>query len=234
VSSADRCGADAAAYVLGALEDHELDTFRAHMAQCAVCRDEVASLHGVVDSLPLTAPPVQVSRALKRRVMDGVRAEPMGAREARRQPRWRPSFEMPSLGRPALAGGALLAAAVLAFAGIELAGGGSTSTRVIQASVAGPAREAAAYVRLQGGRGELVLAHMPAAPPGHIYEVWLKRDGETVRPTSSLFGVTSAGTAAVDVPGNLRNVNQVLVTAEPLGGSSVPTSAPVIVARLTS
>ena len=234
MSSADQCAGDAAAYVLGALEDHELDAFRAHMAHCVVCRDEVASLQGVVDSLPLTAPPVEVPRALKRRVMDAVRAEPMGAPQARRVPRWLPSLELPSLPRAALAAGALLAAAVLAVAGIELAGAGSTSTRVIQASVTGPAREAAAYVRLQGSRGELVLAHMPAAPPGHIYEVWLKRDGESVRPTSSLFGVTSAGTAAVDVPGNLRNVNQVLVTAEPLGGSSVPTSAPVIVARLTS
>jgi anti-sigma-K factor RskA len=234
VSSVDRCGGDAAAYVLGALEDHELEAFRAHMARCAVCRDEVTSLQAVVDALAMTAPPVQVPRALKRRVMEGVRAEPIGAPQTRPRPRRRPSFEMPTLARPALAGAALLAAAVIAFAGIELAGSGSTSARVVQASVAGRARAAAAYVRLQGGRGELVLARMPAAPPGHIYEVWLKRDGEPVRPTSSLFGVTSAGTAAVDVPGNLRNVSQVLVTAEPLGGSSVPTSAPVIVARLTS
>jgi anti-sigma-K factor RskA len=234
VSSVDRCGGDAAAYVLGALEDHELDAFRAHMARCAVCRDEVASLQAVVDALPMTAPPVEVPRALKRRVMEGVRAAPIGAPQTRPRPRRRPLFEMPTLARPALAGAALLAAAVIAFAGIELAGSGSTSARVVQASVAGPARAAAAYVRLQGGRGELVLARMPAAAPGHIYEVWLKRDGEPVQPTSSLFGVTSAGTAAVDVPGNLRNVSQVLVTAEPLGGSSVPTSAPVIVARLTS
>ncbi len=231
MSSADRCGGDAAAFVLGALEDRELDAFRTHLAQCADCRAEVASLQGVVDALPMSAPPVPVPRALKRRVMDGVRAEPMGAPETRRRPRSRPSF---ALSRPALTGGAVLAAAVIAVAGIELAGSGSTSARLVQASVAGPAREAAAYVRLQGSRGELVLARMPPAPPGHIYEVWLKRGGEPVQPTSSLFGVTSAGTAAVDVPGNLRNVDQVLVTAEPLGGSSVPTSTPVIVARLTS
>jgi anti-sigma-K factor RskA len=234
VSSVDRCDGDAAAYVLGALEEHELDAFRAHMARCAVCRDEVTSLQGVVDALPMAAPPVQIPRALKRRVMERVQAEPMGGPQTRRRPRRRPSFGLPTLARPALAGAALLAVAVIAFAGIELAGSGSTSARVVQASVAGPARAATAYVRLQGGRGELVLARMPAAPPGHIYEVWLKRDGESVRPTSSLFGVTSAGTAAVDVPGNLRNVNQVLVTAEPLGGSSMPTSAPVIVARLAS
>jgi anti-sigma-K factor RskA len=228
------CGADAAAYVLGALEDREAELFRHHMADCVVCRDEVATLQAVADALPLAAPPVGVPRDLKRSVMTAVRAEPRGAPARSRQRDWRSSLTRPAWARPALAGGAVLAAACLAFVGIEIAGSGSTSPRVVQASVAGPAQSAAAFVRLQDGRGELVLARMPAAPSGRIYEVWLKRDGHAVRPTSALFNVTSAGTAAVDVPGNLRNVDQVLVTAEPLGGSSVPTSTPVIVARLTS
>jgi hypothetical protein len=36
------------------------------------------------------------------------------------------------------------------------------------------------------------------------------------------------------VPGDLKGVSEVLVTPEPLGGSSVPTHAPVIIAQIPS
>jgi Anti-sigma-K factor rskA/Putative zinc-finger len=39
MSETPECGGDAAAYVLGALEPHEVEAFRAHMQECAVCRD---------------------------------------------------------------------------------------------------------------------------------------------------------------------------------------------------
>jgi hypothetical protein len=45
--------------------------------------------------------------------------------------------------------------------------------------------------------------------------------------------VTAAGAGSADVPGDLHGVSQVMVTTEPAGGSAVPTSAPLIVARLT-
>ena len=43
------CGADAAAYVLGALEPGEVEAFRAHMATCVVCRDEVSAARAFHD-----------------------------------------------------------------------------------------------------------------------------------------------------------------------------------------
>ena len=72
---------------------------------------------------------------------------------------------------------------------------------------------------------------MPKPVPGKVYEVWLKRSGKP-QPTDALFTVSSAGTATVGVPGSLNGVKAVMVTAEPDGGSRVPTSAPVIVATL--
>ena len=81
-------------------------------------------------------------------------------------------------------------------------------------------------------RAELTMRNMPTPPQGRIYEVWLKRDGEQPSPTNALFGVTSSGSAAVDVPGNLHGVTQVMVTPEPLGGSLVPTRSPVVVAQV--
>jgi hypothetical protein len=59
--------------------------------------------------------------------------------------------------------------------------------------------------------------------------VWLLRPGaKAPEPTPALFGVSTDGSAAVAVPGNLDGVKQVLVTHEPLGGSRAPTRAPIL------
>jgi hypothetical protein len=73
---------------------------------------------------------------------------------------------------------------------------------------------------------------MPQSPPNHVYEVWIKRGGAP-QPTDALFTVSSAGNATVGVPGSVAGVKEILVTAEPTGGSKVPTSTPVIVANLS-
>jgi anti-sigma factor RsiW len=219
------CGNDVAAYVLGALEPDEVRVLREHLSSCAVCRDELATLQGVADALPLAAPPLAVPRRLKRRVMAEIRREPRTTPDGGRS-----SSPRLSLARPAVAlGGALGAAAAVALA-LLLASSGSSPTRVVQASVTAPG--ASAVLRLSAGQAALVVHHMPQPPRGKIYEVWLKRGGAAATPTDALFGVTSSGSAAVVVPGNLRGISAVLVTPEPRVGSVVPTHPPVIVAQL--
>ena len=133
--------------------------------------------------------------------------------------------------RPALAGAMTLALAIAVTIGVSLPGGGSSgSLRVIHASLVGV--RGTAELRLRSGYAELVVAHMAPPPPGHIYQVWLKRDGLLPSPTTALFSVNAAGAGAVAVPGDLRRVGAVLVTSEPDGGSLSPTHAPVIIARL--
>lgn len=224
------CGEDAAAYVLGALEATEADAFRAHLATCAVCRDEVSAFQAVSDALPLAVPAQPVPRALKRRVMASVRAEPHPSRPAseRRRPR-RLAAVFAAFPRPALVAGALVLAVAVVIGVVVSAGG--AGTRVIQASVAW--KPGSAVLRVTGGRGELIVRRMPEPPGGKIYEVWLQRSGGTPAPTSALFSVTSNGSGTVDVPGDLRGVSQVLVTPEPVGGSTVPTHVPVVLARLS-
>jgi anti-sigma-K factor RskA len=221
------CGVDAAAYVLGALASEEAATFDRHLATCVVCRDEVAALRTVADALPLTAPQLPAPRRLRRRVIADVRKEPKIARGAAawRRPR-------SALSRRAAAVGAALAAAAAIAGALVLASGGSSGARLVQARVVSP--PGGAVLRLAGGHAELIVQHMRQPLAGKIYEVWLKRNGRSPSPTSALFGVTSAGAGAVDVPGDLHGVSEVLVTPEPLGGSLVPTHAPVIVAELTA
>jgi anti-sigma-K factor RskA len=221
-------GGDIAAYALGALEPAEAEALARHLEGCAICRDELEALRSVVDLLPLTAPAVGASPALRRRVRRAIAAEPRPGGSAsapalRRSwlPRWSP--------RPALAVAAAAVAAIAAALVIVFTGGGS-ATRVVHAEVTG---RGSASLRISGGRGELVVRHVAPPPKGKIYEVWLVRGTRAPQPTSALFGVTTDGNGDVGVPGSLHGVTQVLVTPEPAGGSKVPTHAPVIAAKLS-
>jgi anti-sigma-K factor RskA len=230
------CGADAAAYVLGALQTAEAEAFRAHLATCAICRDEVVAFQEVVDQLPLTAPVQPVPAGLKRRVMTEVNAE---AREQSRsakgswRSRWRirlPPGLFSAVPAPALALSAVVLVLAVTVGAIAIGSSGGSSTRVYSASVTWPG---SAKLRVTGGRGELVVHGMPAPPTSKVYEVWLQRGQRPPSPTSALFSVTAKGSGAVDVPGSLHGVTRVLVTPEPLGGSPAPTRAPVLVATIS-
>ena len=131
---------------------------------------------------------------------------------------------------PAIAGAAVVALAlavvVVVAVGHGVLGPAGSRARVIMASVG------SAQLRVSGGRGELIVDHLPPAPPDRIYELWLQRGARDPAP-STLFAVTSRGTADIGVPGELVGVTRVLVTLEPLGGSRAPTTRAVIAARLT-
>jgi anti-sigma-K factor RskA len=231
------CGDNAAPYVLGALTEEEHEAFRGHLESCAVCREEVAALQVVASALPAIAPQLSAPQELKRSVMTSVREdarrEPqlggVGSDERtsavrRPVPAWR--------WRPLLGSGVLAAVvAVVAVIAIVIASGGGSGagSRVIRAEVI--PRGANASLQVSDGRAQLEISGMPQTPPQRVYEVWVKRSGGP-QPTDALFTVTSHGDATVGVPGSVSGVKVVMVTSEPLGGSKVPTTSPVIIARL--
>jgi anti-sigma-K factor RskA len=212
-------GHDASPYVLGALEPDEARAFVRHMRRCAVCRDEVAALAPVLDSLPASAPPHLVPRALRRRVLRAVRAEPRVAPAAPRR-RIRPVRHLAPAGWLAL--GATMAA-VAVVAQIDMPGPREHTL---------PARVGQAQLRVDGGHGELIVERLPSLPPSRTYELWVQRGGRRPVP-STLFGVTSRGSADVGVPGDLHGVTRLLVTVEPRAGSLHPTTRAVIQLPLT-
>ncbi len=224
MSASPDCGGDAAAYALGALEPHEAEAFRAHVQRCAVCRDELEALGGVVQALPIAARQYEAPHGLRRRVMEEVHREQAPAGRAGATPRqlWR--------GPRALLAG-LTAAVVSAggvLAGVELSAGAAAT--VIQARVSGIA--GSAQLLLTRGHAELVVRNLTAPGDGHVYEVWLKSGKASPVPASVLFDVNASGNADVGIPRRIRGVSAVMVTQEPLGGTARPTHAPVIVARI--
>jgi len=234
MSEHDRFRDDCGAYVLGALEQREAAELREHLDSCIGCRDEVERLAAVAEVLGLGVPALAAPAELRARVLDTVRSEAALFEAARPQPavarRWRLGALRPigALALGAVALGITVGALVIAP--------GTTATRVVSATVA-PAsrwhggRAPTASLRESGTQGELVLTNLPPAPRNRIYEVWVRRGGRA-RATSVLFDATAAGRATVAVP-DLAGASAVMVTAEPLGGVSAPTTAPLIVALLS-
>jgi anti-sigma-K factor RskA len=227
-------GVDVGAYALGALDEHEVEPFRAHLETCAECREELAQLQGVTDSLAIAVPHAQPSADLRGRLMATVRGEAELLRatghEADRPERARSVWRWRVL--PGLVATGALAAGVLIGA-LALSGGSSQQTRVIQAQVLPPAgHDATAALRKVGSHVQLQVTGMPAPALGRIYEVWLKDGSRPPQPTDALFSVTSQGDGTVGVPGDLKDVSKVMVTEEPAGGSLKPTHSPVIVASV--
>ncbi|HXC23465.1 MAG TPA: anti-sigma factor [Solirubrobacteraceae bacterium] len=230
------CGerGQAAAYVLQALERGEVERYREHLDGCAACSADVARLQPVADSLATSVPHAVASQELRARVMASVRSEAellhaAGAAADRPEParaRWRARRPQFLIAAVAMGVGLLIGVAVIDT------GSQAPTTHVTSAQVASLPLGAKAVLRQTGSHAELVVSGVSQPPRGEIYELWLARAGAAPEPTSALFGVTRAGDASVNVPGDLAGVHQVMVTAEPLGGSSHPTSSPIIVATL--
>ncbi len=228
----------AAPYVLTALERDEAERYREHLDRCSICSAEVSRLQPVADSLAASTPHVLASQELRERVMTTVRAEaellqaagPGADRPGPSRARWRMRSSQLITAAVAMGAGLLIGAVAIG------AGSRAPSTHVTSAQLASTPPGARAVLRQVGGHAELVVSGIAQPPRGKIYEVWLAHAGVAApQATDALFGVTGrGGSASVNVPGNLAGVRQVMVTAEPLGGSLHPTSTPIIVATLRS
>ena len=167
--------------------------------------------------------------ALKARIMAEVEREASllaaAGPEADRPPApARRRFRLPSLRIPRLVPAAVAAALLVVGVGDrrrrDAAGAGPD--RTIQAQVqttrTGSARTRSS--RSTAATARLVARGLPAPPTGRVYQVWLKRAGQAPEPTAALFKPSRDGTATASVPGSLDDVDQVMVTDEPDGGST--------------
>jgi len=113
--------------------------------------------------------------------------------------------------------------------GVLLGGGSDARTIPFQSSLP----QAAAQLEVSDDGATLVAKGLPVPPEGKTYMVWLARPGQAPEPTSALFTPNRDGSATAGVAGDLKGVETVLVNTEPVGGSTTPTSAPILTAELT-
>jgi len=218
------------AYALGALPDAEAEQVRHHLQSCSECRAELDSLRSAVDALPASVDPVPPPPELKDRLMAIVTSEAAllrAAGDAADQPAPAPRRRRWSTGpRFPLAVG--FAVACLAAVVVALVTTG-TSTRTVPVQVTAQVLgQAHASLAIRGDSAQLNVAGLPAPPPGHVDELWVKRGDAPPAPAGTF--ILRTGSVALSVP--VRSGDQVLMTIEPGRGTAQPTTAPLLVARV--
>jgi anti-sigma factor RsiW len=226
------------AYVLGALDETERAAFEEHLAGCPACREEVDQLLPAARALPVSVDPVAPPPSLKAQIMAEVEREASllaaAGPEADRPPaappgRRRLPQRVPRLVPAAVAAALLVVGIAIGVGASQLEGG---PERTVSAQVSG-APGATVELELNGDQGMLMARGLPAPPSGRVYQVWLKRHGHPPVPTAALFVPSREGAAMASVAGSLDDVDQVMVTDEPDGGSPQPTGHLMAVANLS-
>jgi anti-sigma-K factor RskA len=232
------------AYLLGALDDVERESFEDHLDECPVCRDEVERLRPAAEALPRSVAPVAPPPSLKAALMAEVESD---LRERGKMPAR--SRALAALrDRLAAAGGALAGmrpavagagAAFVLLVGI-LVGYGATRIgseedgRTIAATVdMGTVPAASGSLLMPGDASEggiLRVNGMPTLDRDSVYQVWVRRHGEVI--AESLFSVGPGGKGAAAVSEDLEDADAVMVTREPAGGSRAPSEMPVLTVSL--
>jgi len=227
----------AAEWALGTLPPAEAERFAAHLAGCAGCQAEVASLQEAVHAMAQVVPPAELPPELSARLMATVRDEAElfraagvheSALETTRRPRRR------GLGS-ALAVVAVCLIGAGTVLGGWLAGSGDgepqwrTVSGVVTLAAGGP--DARAAIRVRGDDAELVLSDIDAAPDGQIYQAWLQRSQPGPVSTGALFSVGPSGDTTISLP-PLRGARRMIVTTEPARGSATPTLPAVVIVDL--
>ncbi len=221
-------------YAVGALEGEELRALEEHLDECPLCRSELRELSEAITEVlvdPVEPPPS---------VLAGVLAETggttllstadTGADTHQLQPRRR---------LPALA--AALVALVLAVGSLSFWLGRSTAP-VSRSAIGGSVvyvqltGSSGSYLRLelQGSRAVVSASNLPRLAPGRTYQVWGIRRGDPSGAPVSL-GLVGGGPVGADFTLPAISLYQALaVTAEPSGGTSAPTSAPVVAGKVNA
>jgi anti-sigma-K factor RskA len=226
--------ANAAGYVLGSLDPEERRAFESHLAGCAECAEEVASLRPVLGALATAVPQVTPRAELRQRVVSGadLKTRPYTTHD-RKSPAalvWLPLAaaiviavgagvyamrlhrqigELQAQFDQAQATTAVLAAPDLAR--IDLQG----------QQVAPGARARALWSRSRG----LVFtaANLPPAPAGKSYQVWVVTAQAPVSAGLLTPDPSGVGTHYYMTPADIAPPVAVAVTLEPAGGVPAPT-----------
>jgi anti-sigma-K factor RskA len=219
-----------AAYVLGAVPPEEEPFIRAHISTCDECMAEADRYSETSASLALAVE----SAPLPKDFADKVLAAARGPQEkTARVPAERKPFR---LSIPALVGGiaVLLAFAVMTTALIQKSNDLDRADEALTAMVHSEGvvelKGAGAVARVVPTASEtyLVVAGLQEAPSNHTYQLWFMDDGTPV--SAGVFDVDE-GLAIFEADRSLEGFDGAAISVEPEGGSTEPTTAPIMVSE---
>ena len=232
------------AWVLGAVDEQEAESIRAHVEGCSSCREVEVRLRRVVGALPLAADEVTPPPRLRERVLAAATASRGTATTTTRVPIRRPRpQDRPRRQLPRIPAYAVAAVAVIALlSGVVL-------DRMSNAQPITPAPAQVAHYTLAGHQAmsgaqatviylpadglALVDFHgLPQLAPGRVYELWLIRPAGGPE-AAAVFVPDSNGSKVVLVNRGLTGYSVMAVTDEAApDGASAPTQQPQLYGNL--
>jgi anti-sigma-K factor RskA len=232
------------AYAVDAIEPAELDAFERHLTRCGACATETRGLRETAARLAvrvaLPPPP-----AMRQRVMEAtyqVRQLPPATELSRRRLAL-PSFPRPRLSiaiATGLTAASLVVVIVLGIAQVRTAHQLDTA-RTVAAVLAAPDAQSGSRPASGGGMVTVVVsrtqrsavittADLPALPPAKVYQLWLL-DPAGVRSAGLIPAAHHGGTSPLLTTG-VRAGDQFGITIEPAGGTTRPTTKPLVIMPL--
>lgn len=236
------------AYAVDALTGAEVAEFEKHLARCASCAEEVRGLREAAARLAMATaiepPPgmrgqVLAAAARTRQLPPpGRKLLPLGAP--------RPGRRRLTLPRPvAVAAMTAMAAAIVVLVFLQVAAGhrlqqAQAGNQAIAAVLAAPdARIESAGSSVGGTVTAVISAHdreavittagMPAPPGSRVYQLWVI-SGSGAR-SAGLLPATRSGTTTPVLASGIQPGDRLGITIEPAGGSTHPTTTPVVLVQ---
>jgi anti-sigma-K factor RskA len=206
-----------AAYALNALDGDDQRRFEEHLAECADCREDVASFQEAAATLAYDVEAPAPPSALQERILEQARNERPSNVLAFRPRRWTV--------RVATAAAAVAACAALAFG-------------LWAASLNNELDERAEVIALNGADGSLLLESsgeaillvegLGRAPSGKTFQIWVIEDGA---PRSAGLFPGAPDRSFVPLTEQVPEGAVVAVTLEQAGGVRKPTGKPLFTAE---
>ena len=239
------------AYAVDALTSAERDEFERHLQGCASCAEEVRELQETAARLGLTAaiePPPQLRQqvlaaASRTRQLPPVSGRLLARDKSRRMTRLRRSLprSVAAVVTVALAA-ALVVLAVLQVntrdqldqtqqANRNMAAVLSASDARIQRSATSVGGTVTAVISPRDREAVITTAGMPAQADAKVYQLWVI-SAAGARSVGLLPG-SGAGVTAPILASDVRPGDRLGITVEPAGGTSQPTTTPIVLLAAT-
>jgi anti-sigma-K factor RskA len=221
------------AYSLGILDEKEKESVRGHLAACRECRAELAAFRDVTGRLSAAIPHRDPPAGLGDRLMERISASGAAVKPHAQQHRTSSRFPWPVLtGVAAMLAVALGAGNLLQWTGVLAARSQASQPRLTTALLSGSGDARSAYGTIvldpNDNEGVLAVTGLPVLTPGHQYQLWLIRDGE--RRSGGVFNADKEGYGSMilTVPRDFKDFRSFGVSAEPWGGSALPTGQMIL------
>lgn len=232
------------AYVVDALTGEELDEFERHLQQCASCAEEVRGLRETTARLGLSTaiePPAWMRRQVLAAASRTRQLPPSSGRLLNRDAPRRATRLRRSL--PRTVAGVAMAAAIVVLAVLQVntrdqLQHAQQGSQQVAAVLTAPDAHVESSSTSVGGTVTVVIsrrdreavittADMPAPSGARVYQLWVMTPSGAARSVALLSG--STGATAPVLAADVQPGDRLGITVEPAGGTSRPTTKPIVV-----